>query len=121
MQGYLSTLGVEGQHLSTEVDSSTSVFRTYNLSVPVDHFHNESRYEPHSSDTFPLRYWFDASHYEEGGPVFLLEGGETSGEGKPRIAYSTSIGTKTRRSIAFSRERTNRPTGTVDEWHCCRS
>ncbi|GAM40201.1 hypothetical protein TCE0_038r12361 [Talaromyces pinophilus] len=50
-----------------------------------DHFHNESRYEPHSSDTFPLRYWFDASHYEEGGPVFLLESGETSGE--DRLPY----------------------------------
>jgi hypothetical protein len=47
--------------------------------VPVDHFHNESRYEPHSDATFKLRYWFDASHYKPGGPVIILQGGETSG------------------------------------------
>ncbi len=49
------------------------------LQVPVDHFHNDSIYEPHSDDKFPLRYWFDASHYRKGGPVIVLQGGETSG------------------------------------------
>lgn len=49
------------------------------LDVPVDHFHNDSRYEPHSNETFGLRYWFDASHYRRGGPVIVLQGGETSG------------------------------------------
>ncbi|KAL2136153.1 hypothetical protein VTI74DRAFT_5206 [Chaetomium olivicolor] len=52
------------------------------LQVPVDHFHNDSLYEPHSSDTFPLRYWFDASHYKKGGPIIVLQGGETSGVGR---------------------------------------
>ncbi|EAW14580.1 putative extracelular serine carboxypeptidase [Aspergillus clavatus NRRL 1] len=52
-------------------------FAEHNFSVPVDHFHNESRYEPHSDDSFNLRYWFDASHYKEGGPVFLIAAGET--------------------------------------------
>ncbi|THC90058.1 hypothetical protein EYZ11_010488 [Aspergillus tanneri] len=51
-------------------------YPAYNFSVPVDHFHNESRYEPHTNDFFNLRYWFDASHYKEGGPIFLLAGGE---------------------------------------------
>lgn len=48
--------------------------------MPIDHFHNESKYAPHTSDTFPLRYWFDASFYKTGGPIFVLESGETSGE-----------------------------------------
>jgi hypothetical protein len=56
------------------------LYPAYNLSVPVDHFHNESIYEPHSNETFPIRYWFDASHYKPGGPVIILQGGETSGE-----------------------------------------
>lgn len=54
----------------------------YTLQVPIDHFHNESRYEPHSEETFGLRYWFDASHYKPGGPVIVLGAGETSGEGR---------------------------------------
>ncbi|RDL34351.1 Uncharacterized protein BP5553_07479 [Venustampulla echinocandica] len=54
----------------------------YNLKVPVDHFHNDSLYEPHSSETFNLRYWFDATYYKHGGPVIVLQSGETSGEGR---------------------------------------
>lgn len=56
-----------------------AAYPEYNLTVPVDHFHNETRYEPHSDDTFNLRYWFDDQFYEPGGPVFVLSGGETSG------------------------------------------
>lgn len=48
----------------------------------MDHFPDSSRYEPHSEDSFELRYWFDASHYEKGGPVIVLHGGETDGEGR---------------------------------------
>jgi hypothetical protein len=48
----------------------------------VDYFHNESCYEPHSNDFFNLRYWFDASNYKPGGPVIVLQSGETSGEGR---------------------------------------
>ncbi|KPM43309.1 hypothetical protein AK830_g3260 [Neonectria ditissima] len=51
-----------------------------NISVPIDHFHNDSIYEPHSDGVFPLRYWFDAKHYRAGGPVIVLASGETSGE-----------------------------------------
>ncbi len=47
--------------------------------MPVDHFPNDSRYEPHSNGSFNLRYWFDASYYKAGGPVFILLGGETDG------------------------------------------
>jgi hypothetical protein len=50
--------------------------------VPIDHFHNDTKYAPHSSGKFPLRYWFDASHYKPGGPVIVLQSGETSGVGR---------------------------------------
>ncbi len=36
-------------------------------------------YEPHSNGFFNLSYWFDASFYKLGGPVIVLQGGETSG------------------------------------------
>ncbi|KAF2198246.1 peptidase S28 [Delitschia confertaspora ATCC 74209] len=58
------------------------LYPEHNLSVPIDHFHNETRYEPHSNGTYDLRYWFDASHYKPGGPVIVLESGETSGVGR---------------------------------------
>ena len=58
------------------------LYPAYNLQVPVDHFHNESKYAPHSDAKFPLRYWFDGSHYKPGGPVIVLESGETSGTGR---------------------------------------
>jgi Serine carboxypeptidase S28 len=53
-----------------------------NLSVPIDHFHNDSRYEPHSDGMFNLRYWFDATYYKPGGPVIVLQSGETDGAGR---------------------------------------
>ncbi|KAL1901063.1 hypothetical protein Sste5346_002130 [Sporothrix stenoceras] len=66
-------------HESTLSTRDTPAYPVYNLSVPVDHFHNDSRYAPHVNDTFPLRYWFDASAYQPGGPVILLAAGETNG------------------------------------------
>jgi hypothetical protein len=58
------------------------LYTEYNISVPVDHFHNSSQYEPHSNATFDLRYWFDASHYQPGGPVIVLQSGETDASGR---------------------------------------
>lgn len=55
-------------------------YKAYNFSAPIDHFHNETRYEPHSNGSFNLRYWFDDSHYQPGGPVFVIAAGETDGE-----------------------------------------
>lgn len=52
----------------------------YNLTIPIDHFKNSSRYEPHSDGTFNNRYWFDASHYKPGGPVILFLAGEAPGD-----------------------------------------
>jgi len=69
---------------SVNVNPST-LYPAYNLSVPIDHFFNESQYEPHSTGNFQLRYWFDATYYKKGGPVIMLEGGEDSGA--DRLVY----------------------------------
>ena len=62
--------------LSKRAADPSTLYPAHNLSVPIDHFHNESMYEPHSSGTFNLRYFFDATYYKAGGPVFVLESGE---------------------------------------------
>lgn len=61
-----------------DIDPSL-LYPAYNLSTPVDHFHNETAYAPHTNATFGQRYWFDASHYRPGGPVIVLQSGEDSG------------------------------------------
>ncbi|KAG5930049.1 hypothetical protein E4U42_003210 [Claviceps africana] len=66
------------------LDTKTNV-KEYNMSVPIDHFHNETKYEPHSDGFFNLRYLVDASHYKEGGPVILLHSGEFQADG--RLGY----------------------------------
>jgi hypothetical protein len=66
--------------LSKRADTDPALlYPAHNLSVPIDFFHNDTRYEPHSNGTFNLRYWFDASNYKPGGPVFVLLSGETDG------------------------------------------
>lgn len=67
-----------------DVDPSL-LYPAHNLSVPIDHFHNSSRYEPHSDGMFNLRYWYDDTYYKPGGPVFVLCGGETGGD--DRLPY----------------------------------
>ncbi|KAK4197175.1 putative serine protease [Triangularia verruculosa] len=58
------------------------LYPAHTIQIPIDHFHNDSIYEPHTTDTFALRYWFDATHYKPGGPVIVLQGGETDGAGR---------------------------------------
>ncbi|KAI1171919.1 peptidase S28 [Nemania sp. FL0916] len=71
--------------LSTRDVDPTELYPEYNLSTPIDHFHNDSLYEPHSDGKFNMRYWFDAQYYKPGGPVIVLMGGET--EGTDRLPY----------------------------------
>ena len=40
---------------------------------PLDHFSD-------TGHTFGQRYWVNKRHYKKGGPVIVLDGGETSGE-----------------------------------------
>lgn len=46
---------------------------------PLDHF------DKSVNKTFGQRFWVNADYYEPGGPVFVLDGGETSGE--DRLPY----------------------------------
>lgn len=66
------------------VDPST-LYQEHTMKVPIDHFWNESRYEPHGNGYFDLRYWFDASYYVSGGPVIMLAAGED--DGGTRLSY----------------------------------
>ncbi|KAF9877161.1 extracelular serine carboxypeptidase [Colletotrichum karsti] len=75
-----ATLQQLNSDLQSESVSAFAEYPEYNLSVPIDHFHNDSRYEPHSDEYFNLRYWFDAKHYRKGGPVIILAAGETDAE-----------------------------------------
>lgn len=70
---------------SVDVKILPAQIKAYNLSVPLDHFHNDSRYEPHSDASFNLRYYVDITHYKPGGPVIVLASGETSATN--RIPY----------------------------------
>lgn len=74
--------GAWRSRLSTQPGAT---WTAHNFSVPVDHFHNESTYEPHSDALFSLAYWLDDSYYQTGGPVIVLASGEFPGVG--RIPY----------------------------------
>jgi hypothetical protein len=66
-------------HVAKRDVDPASLYPAHNLSVPIDFFPNEARYEPHLNGSFNLSYWFDATYYKPGGPVFVLLGGETAG------------------------------------------
>src|SRR5436190_76942 len=74
--GHRRMISTKGTNTDPEL-----LYPAYNISVPIDHFHNSTLYEPHTNSTFNLRYWFDASYYKPGGPVIILQSGETSGVG----------------------------------------
>lgn len=67
---------------SRDAPKASALYKPHNISVPIDHFHNDSRYAPHSDGMFNLRYYFDAQYYRKGGPVIVLNGGETSVVGR---------------------------------------
>lgn len=62
--------------LEDELDDLDPPFHA--LRVPVDHFHNESIYEPHTDAMFDLRYAFNPEFYKPGGPVMICYGGEAA-------------------------------------------
>ncbi|KAL8711520.1 MAG: hypothetical protein Q9225_007110 [Loekoesia sp. 1 TL-2023] len=73
---------LDTQRIKRRDADPATLYTEHNISVPIDYFHNETKYEPHSNGTFPLRYWFDASYYKDGGPVIVLQSGETDGTGR---------------------------------------
>ncbi len=58
----------------------TKMFPVHTFKMPVDHFHNESRYEPHLDKTFKNRFWINDTYYRPGGPVIIQNSGELSGD-----------------------------------------
>lgn len=70
---------------SAEDVDPTLLYTERNMSIPVDHFHNESTYAPHSTAFFNNRYWYDTSFYKPGGPVVVLQSGET--DASTRLVY----------------------------------
>lgn len=74
--------GPDFQHLQKREVDPASLYPEHNISVPIDYFHNDTSNEPHSNGTFDLRYWFDASYFKDGGPVIVLQSGETDGTGR---------------------------------------
>ena len=69
------TLGFKIQETGKLSPVYPAEFPAYYFQQPLDHFSN-------SSETFGQRYWLSTRHYtpEAPGPVFVLDGGETSGE-----------------------------------------
>ncbi|KAM0751280.1 hypothetical protein T439DRAFT_313583 [Meredithblackwellia eburnea MCA 4105] len=56
-----------------------SRFKAFEFDQLVSHF-PEDVPPPTPNATFKQRFWYNAEHYAPGGPVILLDGGETSGE-----------------------------------------
>jgi hypothetical protein len=52
-------------------------FPVHYFEQPIDHFSNKT-----TTETFGQRYWVNSQHYAPGGPVIVLDGGETAGEGE---------------------------------------
>ncbi|KAH8114486.1 peptidase S28 [Phellopilus nigrolimitatus] len=63
----------EGSQVVLGNDNDYEEFPEKWFEQPLDHFSDDPR-------TFKQRYWVNARHYKKGGPVYVLDGGETSGE-----------------------------------------
>lgn len=59
---------LEGEKANT----TESKFGPFCFEQKVSHFDGDQ-------GTFCQRYWLDAQYYREGGPVYILDGGETDG------------------------------------------
>ncbi|PQE06585.1 extracelular serine carboxypeptidase protein [Rutstroemia sp. NJR-2017a BVV2] len=61
---------------------ATLAYKPYTIDMPIDHFPNDPTYAPHTNATFKQRYFFDATYYKPGGPVYLYIGGETNAQNR---------------------------------------
>jgi Serine carboxypeptidase S28 len=64
------------RHVNKQPPNLSKNYPEHKITIPFDHFHNESRYEPHTNETFDNSYWLDTSNYVNGGPIFVLAMGE---------------------------------------------
>ncbi|BGP18290.1 hypothetical protein JCM10213_008464 [Rhodosporidiobolus nylandii] len=80
-QQELSSTSQAGQiAFSTPSDTVQQAYEAHYFNQLVSH--DPAVPPPAPNATFRQRYWFDATHYRPGGPVILLDGGETDGEGR---------------------------------------
>lgn len=72
-------------------------FRAQWFQQPLDHFDQKSQH------VFHQRYWVNTRHYRprKGAPVFVLDGGETSGEVCPTIFFYLYQLTRSRFRIVY--------------------
>lgn len=75
--GFFS-LSFYSQHVFSKPHHSK--FKAHCHPQPISHFATKGSAE--HGQTFCQRYWFDPLHYKKGGPVIVLDGGETSGENR---------------------------------------
>ena len=55
--------------------AAAPTFPQFNFTQPLDHFED-------TEFTFQQRYWVDDRYYKSGGPVIVLDSGESSGQGR---------------------------------------
>jgi hypothetical protein len=65
----------DGSGFNLDTEENAAGFKAQWFRQPVDHF------DKSSNATFLQRYWVNTRHYkaDKGGPVIVLDGGETSG------------------------------------------
>lgn len=66
------------EHGGVEDLAAAASFPQYNFVQPLDHFQD-------TGVTFNQRYWVSDTYYKPGGPVIVLDSGESSGTG--RLSY----------------------------------
>nr|AGJ83950.1 serine carboxypeptidase [Glaciozyma antarctica] len=76
----LQDVSSHADQLTFSVPSPSSLYTAHTFDQLVSHDPNVPAPSEHA--TFKQRYWFDATYYRPGGPVLLLDGGETDGEGR---------------------------------------
>ena len=80
---WLRTHSVGGKTGEQTILSAQLEFPEQYFSQPLDHFSDSL------GITFGQRYWVNARHYVKGGPVIVLDGGETSGVGMHQQHYAS--------------------------------
>lgn len=73
-------LPLHADQLTFSVLSPASLYPAHTFDQLVSH--DPAVPAPSEGATFEQRYWFDATYYRPGGPVILLDGGETDATGR---------------------------------------
>lgn len=66
---------IQPNSIESAISAAAPSFPQYNFTQPLDHFAD-------TGFTFQQRYWVDDRYYKPGGPVIVLDSGESSGTGR---------------------------------------